>query len=60
MKIDHYISQCEKYVLIELNDFYIFILFTHQTASNIYLFLTADTNKVSFKCKNKTWPSLQC
>ena len=33
MKIEHYISQCAKYVLTELNDFYIFILFAHQTTS---------------------------
>ena len=33
MKIDHYISQCAKYVLAELNDVYILILFTHQTTS---------------------------
>jgi hypothetical protein len=33
MKIDHYISQCAKYVLAELNKVYIFILFTHQTTS---------------------------
>ena len=54
MKIDHCISQCKKYVLTELNDVYIFILFTHQTTSDIYISLTASTNKVSFKCKNKT------
>ena len=33
MKIYHYISQCAKYVLADLNEVYIFILFTHQTIS---------------------------
>ena len=54
MKIDHYISQCAKYVLAELNEV-IFLYYLHiKPHQNIYISLTADTNKVSFKCKIKT------
>ena len=54
MKIDHYISQCAKYVFAELNEVYIFIYLHIKPYQNIYISLTADTNKVSLKCKIKT------